>query len=285
MAVVLPPLSAETIFHIGSFAVTNSYISGTLTVLVIIGLGLIIKNVAQKTSWQQAPVGFMSFLEFIFESIFTFMDQVTGNPSVTKRAAPLVISLFFFILFSNWSGLLPGVGSIGVYQLHEGHIALIPFFRPATTDLNMTLAMGLTAVTVSHVGGIFLIGSWKYFNKYIKLIDVFQAIRSLSPLKLLIALVECAIGVIEMFSEIAKVASLSLRLFGNIFAGEVLLTVLAGLIPVLAPLPFIALELLVGVIQALVFSLLALVYITMAAVESHAGHDAHATSAATPAVH
>jgi F-type H+-transporting ATPase subunit a len=285
MIVVLPPLAAETIFHIGSFAVTNSYINGVLTTLALVALAFVIQQITGTSSWRQAPQGVLNFFEWLFEQVLTFMDQVTGNPVITKRAALLVIPLFFFILISNWTGLLPGIGSIGMYQLHEGHVELIPLFRPATSDLNMTVVMALTAVIVSHVGGIMIIGFWKYFNKFIKVRDLWRALISLSPVKIMVAAIEFIVGIIEIFSEIAKVASLSLRLFGNVFAGEVLLTVLAGLIPVLLPLPFIALELLVGIVQALVFSLLTLVYITMAMSEPHGAHadDGHNSAESAPA--
>ena len=177
--------------------------------------------------------------------------------------------MFFFILISNWLGLLPGIGSIGVYKVHEGVQEFIPIFRGANADLNMTLAMAVTAVIASHFLGIITIGFLKYANKFIKLGDLWHAVKSRKPVNILIAIVEFFVGLIEVFSEIAKMVSLSLRLFGNVFAGEVLLTVMASLVAFIVPLPFMALELLVGLIQATVFAMLTLVYLSIATTEVH----------------
>jgi F-type H+-transporting ATPase subunit a len=179
--------------------------------------------------------------------------------------------MFFFILFSNWVGLLPGTGSFGVYHGSE----FLPILRPANTDLNLTLAMAVFAVITSHILGIFTIGFFKYANNFIKLGDIWHAVKSGSPMKILVAVIEFFVGLIEVFSEVAKMVSLSLRLFGNIFAGEVLLTVLASLIAgygaFLIPIPFMLLELIVGIVQATVFSMLTLVYLSIATSEIH-GH-------------
>jgi F-type H+-transporting ATPase subunit a len=170
-------------------------------------------------------------------------------------------------------GLLPGIGSFYRVLMHEGHLAQIPLLRPANADLNMTVSMAVLGVVASHFLGIITIGFFKYLNKFIKLGDLYHAFKSLNPTRILTAVIEFFVGFIEIFSEIAKMVSLSLRLFGNIFAGEVLLTVLASLIAgygaYLIPLPFMTLELLVGFIQAVVFSMLVLVYLSMATAEVH----------------
>jgi len=160
-------------------------------------------------------------------------------------------------------GLFPGTGSIGVYQFHHGEVELIPILRPAASDLNLTLAMALIAVIGSHIFGIFTIGFFKHANKFIQLGTLWSSVRK-GGINIFIGLVEFMVGIIELVSEAAKVVSLSLRLFGNIFAGEVLLTVIAGLVAFFVPLPFMGLELIVGIIQAMVFSLLTLVYLTVA---------------------
>jgi len=156
----------------------------------------------------------------------------------------------------------------------DGHVELVPLFRPANTDLNMTLAMAVFAVISSHIIGIMAIGFWKYGNKFIKVGDLVKAFRK-PGIGILVAVIEFFVGLIEIFSEIAKMVSLSLRLFGNVFAGEVLLTVLAGLVAFLVPLPFMFLEILVGLIQAVVFSMLTLVYLTMATAPVHSQEHSH----------
>jgi F-type H+-transporting ATPase subunit a len=214
-------------------------------------------------------------MESILETLFGYFDQVTGSRSKSLRFLPIVGTLFLFILVSNWFGLLPGIGSIGLFRTIRGTTEFIPLLRGGNADLNMTLAMAVFAVASSHVLGVIAIGFWKYGNKFIKVGDLWHAVRSGRPINILTASAEFFVGLIEVFSEVAKMVSLSLRLFGNVFAGEVLLTVLASLIAFLVPLPFMALELLVGLIQATVFSMLTLVYLTMATAELPSHAPAH----------
>lgn len=261
MIFALPPLVAEPIFHLGDFAVTNTLINSGLAVVFFFVAGLMLRN---KTSL--VPKGIQNFAESILEIILDYTDRVTHDRKKSMQFLPIVGGIFLFILFSNWIGLIPGTGSIGRHLLVEGHLELVPLFRPANTDLNMTLAMALFAVIASHVLGIITIGFFRYANKFIKLGDVVKSFRQ-GGMSIFVAVVEFAVGLIEIFSEVAKVVSLSLRLFGNVFAGEVLLTVLASLIAFIVPLPFMFLEILVGLIQAVVFAMLTLVYLTMATAE------------------
>jgi len=274
MLLALPPLAAEKMFSIGSLPITNSYINSTIALVFFVVFAFLIKLAVNKYyKSDKAPRGMLNFFESILEFLLGYIDNVTKDRKKTLKFLPIVGTLFLFILVSNWMGLIPGTGSIGIYQLHHGEVELIPLLRPANADLNMTIAMAVFAVIASHMIGIIAIGFFKYANKFIKLGDLYYAFKSLSPIKILTAVIEFFVGLIEIFSEVAKMVSLSLRLFGNIFAGEVLLTVLAGLIAFLAPLPFMGLELLVGAIQAVVFSMLTLVYLTMATTEPHGAHS------------
>jgi F-type H+-transporting ATPase subunit a len=287
MLVLLPPLAAEKIFSVAGFPITNSYINSTIA-LVFFGIFafFISRSVKKYYLKNKVPTGVLNFFESLLEFLLKQMDGVTKNRKKTLKFLPIIGTFFFFITISNWMGLLPGTGSIGVYQLHEGHIALIPFLRPANTDLNMTVAMAVFAVASSHVIGVFAIGFFKYLNKYIKLGDIYTSVKTLNPVKILTAFVEFFVGLLETIAEGAKMLSLSLRLFGNIFAGEVLLTVMAGLLtgivknvpvlesmPLVLSLPFYGLEIMVGVIQGIVFSMLALVYMTMATDQPHGNED------------
>lgn len=274
MIVALPPLAAEPIFHIGQLAVTNSYINSTLTMVGFMVFAFFISR-ALKSTTNKAPKGLLNFFESILETLYQYFDTVTQSRKKTIQFLPLVGTLFFFILISNWIGLVPGVGSIGRYLVHHGEVTLIPLFRPATTDLNTTLAMAIISVAVSHFLGIAVIGFFKYFNKFIKVGDLYHGFKSLKPMNILTAIIEFFVGILEIISEVAKLLSLSLRLFGNVFAGEVLLTVLAGILPVLLPLPFIGLEILVGIVQATVFAMLTLVYLTIATTEVTSHHSDH----------
>lgn len=261
---MLPPLAAETIFEIGSFPVSNALINSTLAVVLLVAVAVII-----KFSIKDVPGKLQNFIETLIEFLLEYFDQVTNDREKSKRFLPFVGTLFMFILLSNWMGLLPGTGSIGRWLMHEGHLEFIPILRPAMSDLNLTLAIASLSVLVSHLVGMFTLGFFAHWNKFIQLGTLFKATASLKPVKILTALVEFVVGFIELFSEVAKVVSLSLRLFGNIFAGEVLITVISGLISYGVPLPFMALELIVGVVQATVFSLLTLVYMTVASSKPH----------------
>ena len=269
MIFALPPLVAEPIFHLGGFVVTNTLINSTLAVAFFFVAGFMLRN---KTA--MVPRGIQNFGESILEIILDYIDRVTHDRKKSMRFLPIVGGIFLFILFSNWVGLIPGTGSIGRHLMVEGHLELVPLLRPANTDLNTTLAMALFAVAASHVFGIIAIGFFRYANKFIKIGDIIRSFRH-GGMSIFVAVVEFAVGLIELSSEVAKVLSLSLRLFGNVFAGEVLLTVLASLIAFVVPLPFLLLEILVGLIQALVFSMLTLVYLTMATAELPEQSHAH----------
>jgi F-type H+-transporting ATPase subunit a len=281
MIFALPPLYAEPIFFIGSFPVTNAYINSTIVVLLFAIAGFILRK---KTAI--IPKGFQNVAEFLLEFVLGYIDRVTLDRKKSIRFLPIVGGLFFFILVSNWMGLLPGIGSVGRWLEVHHKTELVPLFRPANTDLNMTLAMAVFAVAISHVVGIITIGFFKYANKFIKLLDIFNSFKK-GGMGIAVAVIEFFVGFIEIFSEIAKMVSLSLRLFGNIFAGEVLLTVLAGLVAYFVPLPFMFLELLVGLVQAVVFSMLTLVYLTVATAPIHShdsAHSEHKNHETSPAV-
>ncbi len=261
------PVSADRIFDIAGLPVTNSMINAW----VALGLFGILALVLRKPT-RNAPRGAQNLAEASLDFMLGFMDQVTGDREKSKRFFPVAGTLFLFILLSNWMGLLPGVGTIG---LREGE-HLMPLFRPATSDLNMTLAMALLAVVVSHIFGIATIGFFRHTNKFIQLGTFWNAVRSVPKvgikegmIGIFVAVVELGVGLIELVSEVAKVVSLSLRLFGNIFAGEVLLHVISSIMAFVVPLPFMFMEIIVGLVQALVFSMLTLVYLTIATSDPH----------------
>lgn len=258
------PIAAEVVFSIGSFPITNSLVNAVLALLIFCILGLVIRFTVKEK-----PGRFQSFIEMILEGVLGFFDQVTHDRAKSKKFLPIAGTLFLFILLSNWMGLLPGTGSIGVYHGEE----FIPLLRPANSDLNLTLAMALFAVIAAHLTGVIQFGFFKHANKFIQLGGIWKALRSLSPIKILTALIEFVVGLIEIASEFAKIASLSLRLFGNIFAGEVLMTVIASLVAFFVPLPFMAIELLVGIVQAGVFAMLTLVYMTVMSMPPHGEHE------------
>jgi F-type H+-transporting ATPase subunit a len=182
------------------------------------------------------------------------------------KFAPFVMSFFFFILISNWMGLLPGVGSIGqIVSTEEGNM-FVPYLRGATADLNTTLALAIIAVVASHILGVLAVGWWKYLNKFINFKVLMEIPKKIikDPTILLVNPIKFFVGLIEVVGELAKIASLSFRLFGNIFAGEVLLASMSAILAFGLPLPFMFLEVIVGLIQALIFAILVLIYLSIA---------------------
>lgn len=269
---MIPPAAAEVIFHIGSFPVTNALINGWIAVAFFVIVASLVSERSAKV-----PKGIQNIAEAIVEFMLSEIQKVTGDAVRARRFLPLVGTIFLFILFSNWLGLLPGTGSIGVWGMHGGELALLPLLRPAASDLNLTLAIALLAVIASHVIGIRALGVTNHVSKFVNVRGIFRSLRH-GPVAIVVALIEFGVGLLEIVSEVAKVLSLSLRLFGNIFAGEVLITVILGLFAYFLPIPFIFLEVLVGAIQATVFAMLTLAYLTVAT-EAH-GEGDHATEAA-----
>ncbi|MFH1789451.1 MAG: FoF1 ATP synthase subunit a [bacterium] len=254
----IPTLAPEILFQIKNFPITNTMVNAWLAILIFLILGIIItKTVKLK------PGKFQNGCEFFLEGLLGYFDQVTAERKRTLKFLPIVGTIFFFILLSNWLGLMPGTGSITV-----GHNML---FRPANTDLNLTVVMALVAVFSSHIFGIVTVGVFTHLNKFIQIGTLIKSIKK-GPIAIFTAIIELGVGVIEIVSEIAKVLSLSLRLFGNIFAGEVLISVIASLVCLIVPTPFMLLELLVGIIQASVFAMLALVYLTVMTTEPQEEH-------------
>jgi F-type H+-transporting ATPase subunit a len=260
---------AEPVFHVGNLQITNSLLTSWFAVLVIIILCLIL-----KFSLKKVPGKIQHIFEIFLEGAMSLCDQVTNDRKITLKIFPLVTSLFIFILANNWLGLLPIVGSVGFNAIEEGHSVFVPLFRAGTADVNTTLALSIAIVIGSNIFGIIAIGTWKTFNKYVNI----KALGSIwkkvfkDPSVLIVAPINVFVGLLELIGEFAKVASLSFRLFGNVFAGEVLLASMSAIFLYILPGPFLFLEVFVGLIQALIFALLASVYFTIAA-QDHSEHE------------
>ncbi len=257
-------LYAEPVFHIGSFEVTNALFTGWIAVVVIAILA-----VSLRLSLKKVPGRLQHFFEYLVEGGLSLSDQITGSRKVSERVFPIAVTIFSFVLVNNWLGILP-LGGFGVV---EGN-AFIPFVRSGTADINTTLMLAVVAVLASNIFGVIVIGLWKAINKYLNFKVLGHMVTKVrkEPTILVMAPVMFFVGIIEIVGEMAKVASLSFRLFGNVFAGEVLLMSMSALFAYGLPIPFLFLEVLVGFIQALIFSMLTLVYFTIAA-EDHDSHD------------
>jgi F-type H+-transporting ATPase subunit a len=254
-------LYAEPIWQGKYFTITNSMINAWIVVLIVIVLSLVIRKNLKKI-----PSGIQNYVETIVEGALNLADTVTGSRDKTLKFFPICFALFIFVLLNNWLGILPGVGSIGFNMVEDGRTVFVPLFRGGTADLNTTLALALIAVVGSNIAGAIFVGTWNYVNKFIN-IKAFLSIPGKilkDPTVILVNPIKAFVGIVEIIGEVAKVASLSFRLFGNIFAGEVLLASMAALFAFVVPIPFMFLELIVGLVQAVIFSILTLVYLTIA---------------------
>ena len=260
-------LFAEPIAHFGSFTVTNALFTSWVVVFILIVIGIVV-----KTSIKRIPKGIQNLFEVLIEEAEKLCDQVTSSRAITNKAFPIVFAVFMFVLLNNWMGILP-LGGFGLIEIGEHGKAFIPLFRSGTADINGTLPLAILSVIGANIFGIISIGLWKTINKYVNLNAlgrIFTKIKK-DPAILMTAPIMFAVGILELVGEFAKIASLSFRLFGNVFAGEVLLASMGAIIAFILPTPFLLLEVLVGVIQAFIFAILTLVYYTISSMD----HDEH----------
>lgn len=233
MHISLRPEIIGTLFGI---PISNSLILSLFTALLLIGGGFLVVR-----SLKMVPGKAQNSVETVLEGILGFMGQTLGNKEQAKKFFPLVATIFLFILFNNWIGVLPGTGSIEFRHA--------PLFRSANSDLNTTLALALISFVAIQWYGIRKLGFLRHLSKFF--------VFAKGP-------VHFFVGILELIGEFAKILSFSFRLFGNIFAGEVLLIIMMTLVPILAPFPFIMMEFFVGFIQALVFAMLTLIFLKIA---------------------
>jgi len=258
---------AEPIFDIGGFHITNSLLNTWLVVFAVVIFGL-----AFRRAIGVIPRKAQNILEMAVEQLLKICDSATNSREKSLRFFPLVASFFFFILLNNWLGLLPGIGSVGKVVSGHGEKVFVPFFRGGTADLNTTLALAIVGVVATHLVGATTVGVWRHLNKFINVQSIIDVPRKITKdiTILIINPIKLFVGLVEIVGELAKVASLSFRLFGNIFAGEVLLASMSAILAFGVPIPFMFLEIIVGLIQALIFAMLILVYLTIhTSVEEH----------------
>lgn len=240
-------LAAETIFNIGDFAFTNA-----LLMSIVVSLCFLLMLLFLPRSLTYVPKGLQNLIEGFFELIGGVVRNMIADEKVVLVVMPLIATFFLFILMNNWAGLFPGVGSIGFYEIHDGHSVFVPLLRSANSDLNLTLALASVSVFALQYMG-FKFGGFAYLKKFFNFSGF----------------IEFFVGLLELLSDIIKIFSFSFRLFGNVFAGEVLLIVIGAFVPFIAPIPFLGLELFAGAVQALVFSMLTIAFINMAVSHDH----------------
>jgi len=222
----------ETILQIGKFPVTNTVLDTILVDAVLIAT---VVYLSKKIKLNPTNA-FQNAVEMIIEVFYNLTESV--NQTMTATIFPYFMSFFLFILLANWSGLIPGFGTIGFWRNGE----FVPLLRAATSDLNLTLGLATISIIATHVLSIKTIGIADYLKRYF----------SFNPINLFV-------GILEIISVFTSLISLSFRLFGNIYAGEVVITTISAIFAFIVPLPFLALEIIVGIVQALVFSMLTMV--------------------------
>ena len=246
MSTIHITLIAEPVIKIGEFySVTNSLLTSWIAILLLIAF-----SVAATRKLKLIPGNLQQIAEILIEGLYDLYSTILKDK--IKVFFPLLATFFIYIITLNWLGILPGMGTIGLKMLENGKEAFVPLFRAGTADLNTTLAFAVISIAAIQYTGIKSLGV-SYLKKFFNLGN---------PINFFV-------GILELISEVSKIISFAFRLFGNIFAGEVLLTVIAFLIPVLAPVPFMGLEIFVGFIQAVVFSMLTAVFLSLATVKEH----------------
>jgi F-type H+-transporting ATPase subunit a len=249
-------MAAEPLFHIGSFPVTNAVITGLATTIIVVALFVYVATMVKAGRYNR----FVGLTQWGFEGMLGQINSVIADKALARRIAPLALTIFFFVLIGYWLSVLPGLDTIKVHD--------VPVLRSITADLNFTLGLALITMITVQMYAIKHMGVFGNGGRYIR-----------NPFKDPLGAFE---GALELIGEFSRGIALALRLFGNAFAGEVLLVIVAILTSYFATvtLPFfMAFELFIGLIQAYVFFVLTLIF-TSLALESHTAHSPEHSSVA-----
>jgi F-type H+-transporting ATPase subunit a len=240
-------LQAEQIGSVFGFPITNSLVMAWLVMILLIGFAYFFGR-----SLTLVPGKLQAGIEWAFEGALAYMTEVLESEILARRFFPLVATIFIFVAFINEVEFFPGMGSIGFSHTGE----FFPLLRAPTTDLNFTLALAIISFLTIEITGIVTLGFFKYAGKYVNL---------KSPIGFVV-------GLIELMSNLGRLISFSFRLFGNIFAGEVMVLVAGYFLPYILPAPLMGFEMFIGLVQALVFAMLTLFFIKLAIMDPHEAH-------------
>lgn len=240
-------LKGEHLFDLAGLPITNTLLMSWIAMVILVTVAVFVGH-----NLKRIPGRTQVLFETAFGFLLSYMEDTLENKALARKLLPLIATLFMFILVGNWLGLIPGIGSITYTNPHHPEEA-VALFHPMSTDLNVTLALAIIAFFSIEILGILSIGFLKYGGKFVN----FK-----SPIGFFV-------GIIELFSELARLVSFSFRLFGNMFAGKTLILVVMFFIPFFVPVPLMVYEVLVGFIQAAIFSLLTLFFVKVAVAEPH----------------
>lgn len=261
------PIEAEPILtKLAEVFGSLGWLTNSILVSLILVLFLVIWAQRATRRMELIPSGSQNLFEFIVESLYTFFESIVGHHMIA-RSFSMLASLFLYILVANWFGLLPGVGSIGWKE----HGELIPLLRPTTADMNTTIGLALVFTFFWLYWTLQEMGPVNFLKHIFGVKGGLEGVMAFALMPIFFF-----VGIIEVVSILIRPVSLSLRLFGNVFAGENLLGTMMGmgttlhfpiwlshLTSVLLPIPFYFLELLIGFLQAFVFALLCSVYLNL----------------------
>jgi F-type H+-transporting ATPase subunit a len=242
-------LAAERLLTLWGIPVTNTLITAWVVIVFLIMVALF---VGRHTSLVPGKV--QSAFEMLFEFVLGYMEQTLGTRALAERFFPLIATLFLFIFTANMLDYFPLIGSLGFTQGSD----FVPLFRPVNTDLNVTLALAIIVFLTIEISGMLALGVLKYASKFVSLRTGVMGL---------------VVGLLEIIGNLARLVSFSFRLFGNIFAGEVLIAVISSFLPYLLPVPLMLFETFVGLLQSAIFALLTLVFIKLAIMEPHGEHQ------------
>lgn len=242
-------LAAEKLGELWGIPITNTLVMTWAVVALLVVFALV-----SSRTLKLLPGRFQTGLEMVVGGGFEYVSKAIGDVKLAHFYFPLIASFFVFIVTSNLLEFIPGVGSIGFFRLEDGSVAFLPLFRSANTDLNTTLALTIIAFLTIELSGFLRLGFLNYSAKFVN----FKA-----------GVVGFLVGIVEIIGNLARLISLSFRLFGNILAGEVLLGVIGFFAPWIIPVPFLGFEIFIGFLQAAIFALLTLAFIKIAIMEAH----------------
>lgn len=243
-------IAAQEVFSVGGIAVTNSMITGFIGLVIVLSILFYVAGKVKKDKYNR----FVGLVQWVFEGLLKSIDDIIPDRELARKVTPLAVTIFFVVIINYWLSIMPGLDSIRIGE--------VPLFRGMTADLNFTLALAIITIVTVQVYAIKHLGVFGNAKRYFR-----------NPIKDPIGAFE---GILELVGEVSRGTALALRLFGNAFAGEVLLLVVVALTSYFASvvLPFFMIfELFIGFIQAYVFFVLTLIFISLA-VAGH-GDDSH----------
>jgi F-type H+-transporting ATPase subunit a len=263
-------LPAEPIFHVDHFSITNTLIASWFTILVLIGLSLFLTR-----KMKLIPGRRQGLAEVVVEGLLNFVEGIAGKKHA-RMLFPGVATIFIYVISNAYLALFPFFGTIGIHHEHE----FIAIFRAANTDVNVPLSIALMSFFFVESWGMRAIGVSHYLGEFFNVRQFLQGIKELltgkiktGPMNIIFGFINLFVGILEIFSHLTRMLSFTFRLFGNMTAGEILILVSCFLIPLVFTIPFYGLELLIGMIQALIFSGLTLVFGTIAISPHEDSHE------------